>query len=92
MGHVEHVFKMPHVHVYCSGEARCLTGGLGLHILSVLGACCVCLCWVRAACVRARARSSGQTVSRLSSGLTNDVVYDQYFLDYNFYTYSCLQL
>ena len=47
--------KMPHVHVYCSSEARSLTGGLGLHILSVLGACCVCLCvWVRAACVRAR--------------------------------------
>ena len=39
--------KMPHVHVYCSSEARSLTGGLGLHILSV----CV---WVRAACVRAR--------------------------------------
>ena len=45
--------KMPHVHVYCSGDARRLTGGLGLHILSVLGACCVCLCWVRAARVRA---------------------------------------
>ena len=30
--------KMPHVHVYCSGEARRLTGGLGLHILSVWGA------------------------------------------------------
>ena len=31
--------KMPHVHVYCSGEARRLTGGLGLHILSVWDAC-----------------------------------------------------
>ena len=30
--------KMPHVHVYCSGEARLPTGGLGLHILSVWGA------------------------------------------------------
>ena len=39
--------KMPHVHVYCSGEARRLTGGLGLHILSVS---------VRA-CVRARAHA-----------------------------------
>ena len=72
--------KMPHVHVYCSSKARSLTGGLGLHIMSVcVGACCV----------RARARSSGQTVSRLSSALTSDGVYDQYFLDYNFYTYSC---
>ena len=50
--------------------------------VSVLGACCV----------RARVRSSGETVSRLSSGLTNDGVNDQYFLDYNFYTYSCFQL
>ena len=37
--------KIPHVHIYCSGEARRLTGGLGLHILSVWG------------CVRARARA-----------------------------------
>ena len=42
--------KMPHVHVYCSGEARLPTGGLGLHILSVWGAS------VRA-CVRARAHA-----------------------------------
>ena len=41
--------KMPHVHVYCSGEARRLTGGLGLHILSMWGAS------VRA-CVRAHTR------------------------------------
>ena len=75
--------KMPHVHVYCSSEARSLHGGLGLHILSVCGVAC---------CVHARARSSGQTVSGLSSGLTSGGVHEKYFLDYNFYTYSCFQL
>ena len=75
--------KMPHVHVYCSGDARRLTGGLGLHILSVcVGACCV----------RARARTSGQTVSRLSSGLTSGGGHENYFPDLAVWAYSCVFL